>query len=322
MKRKALTIGLFVVCGLALAAVAIAFLGGSRLFEHRTRAVVYFTNSVKGLYIGAPVTFRGVPIGQVESIGIELDPRTLITRIPVDLTLTPRLLQIARNDNADSRTVVQQLVQRGLRAKLAQQSLVTGQTLIDLDFVEDPPPPPVQTARGPVQIPVMKGQFDDLVEQVVELPLKDTVEDLRRTLATLNATAETAGQVMHRVADDWQATTGVARDMVRQTDRTLGLVGTQAQQSLRSVQLLSDTTRQMVQTAQPDVAQALVATREAAQAAESSFKALADLSAPGSPPREDLETTLRDLSQTARSLRAVAEVIENQPNALIFGRTN
>lgn len=323
MKRKALMIGLFVVGGLILAALAIAFLGGNRLFEHRTRAIVYFTNSVKGLYIGAPVTFRGVPIGQVENIGIELNPGTLVTRIPVELTLTPRLLQLSGSDNGDQRQMVQLLVQRGLRAKLTQQSLVTGQTLIDLDFVTDAPPPVTTlTAKGVVQIPVMKGQFDDLVEQIVELPLQDTVQDLRRTLATLNTTLGTAGRVIERVADDWQQTTVVARDLVRQTDQTLNLVGTQTQQTMRSVQQLSDTTRQLVQTSQPDVTQALVSTRQAAMAAETSFKALADISAPGSAPREDLETALRDLSQTARSLRQVAEVIENQPNALIFGRTN
>jgi len=50
------------------------------------------------------------------------------------------------------------------------------------------------------------------------------------------------------------------------------------------------------------------------------MQSFAEVTAPGGAPREDLESTLRDLSQTARSLRQVAELLENQPNALIFGR--
>ena len=201
MKRNALLIGLFVLTALALAAAAITFLGGNRLFEQRVRAVVYFTNSVKGLYVGAPVTFRGVPIGQVDAIGIEVDPNNLVTRVPVQLFITSKLLQMSGGqDNMDLR----QLVQRGLRARLAQQSLVTGQALIDLDF---DPKSPLALHGDPesrsVEIPVVKGAFDDLVAQISELPLKDTVGDLRRTLGELQQTSVAAQKVMKQAGEDW-----------------------------------------------------------------------------------------------------------------------
>ena len=318
MKRNALMIGLFVLVSLALAALAITFLGGNRLFEQRTRAVVYFTNSVKGLYVGAPVTFRGVAIGQVDAIGIEVDPNNLVTRVPVQLFITSKLLQMSGGgDTMDLR----QLVQRGLRARLAQQSLVTGQDLIDLDFE---PKTALALVGDPdsksVEIPVVKGAFDDLVAQITELPLKDTVGDLRRTLAELQNTSAAAQKVMKQAGEDWRQASLAAQEIIRNTDRTLQTVGTQANATLSSVQRLSDTTNSLVAATQPDIASTLASTRDAARSVEVSMQSFAELSAPGSPPREDLESTLRDLSQTARSLRQVSELLENQPNALIFGR--
>ena len=319
MKRNALMIGLFVLVSLALAALAITFLGGNRLFEQRTRAVVYFTNSVKGLYVGAPVTFRGVAIGQVDAIGIEVDPNSLVTRVPVQLFITSRLLQMSGGDG--DTMDMRQLVQRGLRARLAQQSLVTGQALIDLDFEPKTPLTLVGGANSKsVEIPVVKGAFDDLVAQITELPLKDTVGDLRRTLAELQNTSAAAQKVMKQAGEDWRQASLAAQEIIRNTDRTLQTVGTQANATLSSVQRLSDTTNSLVAATQPDIASTLASTRDAARSVEVSMQSFAELSAPGSPAREDLESTLRDLSQTARSLRQVSELLENQPNALIFGR--
>lgn len=216
---------------------------------------------------------------------------------------------------------LRQLVQRGLRARLAQQSLVTGQALIDLDF---DPKSPLALHGDPesrsVEIPVVKGAFDDLVAQISELPLKDTVGDLRRTLGELQQTSVAAQKVMKQAGEDWRQASLAAQEIMRNTDRTLQSVGQQANGTLQSVQRLSDTTNNLVAATQPDVALTLASARDAARSVEVSMQSFAELSAPGSAPREDLESTLRDLSLTARSLRQVAELLENQPNALIFGR--
>ena len=73
------------------------------------------------------------------------------------------------------------MVQRGLRARLVAQSFVTGQKAIDLDFVRDAPVP---QARRPTiaEIPAQGDRFDALFDQVAALPLRETVDDLRRTL--------------------------------------------------------------------------------------------------------------------------------------------
>ena len=86
MNRRSVALGAFVVIALGLAVVLVTALGKGRFFGGgRTQAVVWFDKSVKGLTIGAPVTFRGVPVGQVEAIGVELDPQSLQSRLPITL---------------------------------------------------------------------------------------------------------------------------------------------------------------------------------------------------------------------------------------------
>ena len=53
---------------LALVAGILFVLGGRSLFQPTFTFETYFNESVAGLEIGAPVSFRGVPLGQVTEI--------------------------------------------------------------------------------------------------------------------------------------------------------------------------------------------------------------------------------------------------------------
>ena len=44
------------------------------------RYVLYFTESVQGLEVGAPVTLFGLPVGEVTEVGLTFDPATLVFR--------------------------------------------------------------------------------------------------------------------------------------------------------------------------------------------------------------------------------------------------
>ena len=61
-------LGLFVLVTLALLAGILFVLGGRSLFQPHFTFETYFNESVAGLEIGAPVAFRGVPLGQVTEI--------------------------------------------------------------------------------------------------------------------------------------------------------------------------------------------------------------------------------------------------------------
>lgn len=320
MKRNALLVGGFVVAALVLIVAGLVTLGGADLFAKRQKAIVFFEGSVRGLYVGAPVSFRGVKIGEVQSIGIQVDPKSLVTRIPVGLTLGSDTLQMGDEKGGSFRNLPD-LVQRGLRAKLIIQSVVTGQTTIDLDF--KPGTPAVLLGGGATavpEIPAMRDRLDALLDQVSELPLADVVKEVRQTINSLDATLKVTQQAVALSGKEISATAVQARQTLAVGAKALQDVQAQANVTLASVSQLAESSRNVVLQTQPEIQLTLQSARDAAQAAQQAMGNVAELSAVGSPLRADAELAVRDLSLAARSLRSFADQLERQPNTILFGK--
>lgn len=320
MKKTPLLIGSFVLAALGLIVAGVIAIGGHGLFSKQIEAVVYFDGNVRGLYVGAPVTFRGVKIGDVENIGIEVDPKTLSARIPVGLRLGTGTLRMGGPDGARLSNVPD-LVRRGLRARLILQSVVTGQAAIDLDFKPNTPLHLMGNGHGETpEIPAIQDKLDALLEQLSNLPLSDLVNDARRTMDSLDKTLKATQLAVSGASAQLQATGEQASKTLAVGAQALQALQLQSATTLSSIRRLSDTSREVVLQTQPELLRTLQGTREAAQAAQTAMANLAELSAPGTPLRADMELAMRDISQAARSLRAFSEQLERQPNALLFGK--
>lgn len=320
MKRHAFLVGAFVLLALVLVVAGVLTLNKSGWFHTRHQAVVYFDDSVKGLYIGAPVTFRGVKMGEVTRIGVEVNQQTLVARIPVTLTLGTESLQMDSGSGQTRELDLAELVKRGLRARLILQSVVTGQTAIELDFRPDLPGRLLADGKGPIpEIPTMQDKLDALITQVQELPLGEMVAELRQTMRTLNDTLKTSQTAIEKTSQQLNATGVQARQTLATADAALKNVEAQTTLTLQSLQQLSDTTRGTVTQMQPTLQQTLQETRLAAEGARRAMQDLAAVAAPGSPLRTDVNAAVSDLSQAARSLRSFADQVEREPNSLIFG---
>jgi paraquat-inducible protein B len=320
MKRHAFLVGAFVLLALVLVVAGVLTLNKSGWFHTRHQAVVYFDDSVKGLYIGAPVTFRGVKMGEVTRIGVEVNQQTLVARIPVTLTLGTESLQMDSGSGQAQELDLPELVKRGLRARLILQSVVTGQTAIELDFRPDLPGRLLADGKGPIpEIPTMQDKLDALITQVQELPLGEMVAELRQTMRTLNDTLKTSQTAIEKTSHQLNATGVQARQTLATADAALKNVEAQTTLTLQSLQQLSDTTRGTVTQMQPTLQQTLQETRLAAESARRAMQDLAAVAAPGSPLRTDVNAAVSDLSQAARSLRSFTDQVEREPNSLIFG---
>src|SRR4026207_1228803 len=122
-------IGGFVVGAVALLVIAVIAFGSGRLFRETKEFVLYFDGTVNGLHIGAPVKFKGVEIGSVKNILLQLDSDTTVNKIPVIIEIDRKKLSargaagvIAQEREAFHRAVVEQ----SLRAQLRTESMVTG----------------------------------------------------------------------------------------------------------------------------------------------------------------------------------------------------
>lgn len=180
-------IGIFVVGAIALAVIAIVVLGSGKLFQKTTPAVCYFEGSVGGLNVGAPVVFRGVKIGMVTEVVFRFDPKEASVTIPVFIELEQRKKGVTKKEQIEN---FKQLIDRGLKAQLEMQSIVTGQLQIALDFYPDKPAKFVRADPDYFEIPTIQSPLQELTKKIEKIPIDEIFEKLRSTLAEIEKIAK------------------------------------------------------------------------------------------------------------------------------------
>lgn len=323
-KANPTVIGAFVLMSLALVAFAIMALGGSALFTPKQRVVAFFEGSVKGLTVGAAVNFRGVKIGSVDRIVLQFEPDSLEPRVPVYMTLVPDKVRLIGSDNDVRDIPFDAYIQRGLRARLDIDSLVTGQLVVDLDFRPDVPAV-FHTQRDTdfPEIPSMKSDFDVLKDQLSQLPLRQLADDIKSMVKSFQVLANGTGGTLGVVGEELKATALTTRETLEQAQRTIVTLD----RALQSFERTSNEAAKTLATTGPALNQTLQSAQSAMlrlettmQGADAAVAQVTELTAPGAPLRAELEQSLRDLSASSESLRHFADTVERQPNALIFGQ--
>ena len=82
--RVNFSVGLFMTAGLALATLAVIWLGMTSFLRKGEIFVTYFDESVQGLGVDSPVKYRGVPVGRVKAIRIAPDYHLIEVVILID----------------------------------------------------------------------------------------------------------------------------------------------------------------------------------------------------------------------------------------------
>jgi phospholipid/cholesterol/gamma-HCH transport system substrate-binding protein len=168
------TVGLFVAGGMALAIVAVVWLGMSRFLEKGSYYAAYFNESVQGLDRDSPVKYRGVAVGRVQSIEVAPDGK-----------LIQVMLKIESGQKLDSETVAQLKVVG-----------ITGSMFIELDRRKKGEPdrsPPLNfpskypiVATMPSDISMLLQGIGDFMGQIKSLDLKGISDKLKQTLDSSN----------------------------------------------------------------------------------------------------------------------------------------
>ena len=114
--RNQAVIGAFVVGAVVLAVVGVIVFGSGKMFQEVDKFVLYFEGSVKGLNVGAPVTFRGVKIGSVTGISLRANPENLEVRIPVVIEIERDRIERTVDMPKGGPEGLQRLIDKGLRA--------------------------------------------------------------------------------------------------------------------------------------------------------------------------------------------------------------
>ncbi len=242
--------------------------------------------------------------------------------MPVTLTLSTDAMSVKARGADAQRQALQALVDRGLVAQMVVQSLVTGQAMIDLSIRADKAKPVAQAPEGPLHIPQVGGAFDQLMDQVAGANLKDTVEDFRSTMISIRALADDARSTVVQVQKDVGHVAGQALQSTQRAADDFHVAAVEAQRTLVSVRSFADQSQTMVAQASPEITQAVRALNKAAGEMQTSMSAVSSWVGPGSPTRVSLDSALQDFARSARSFTSLVEDIDEQPNALIFGRSH
>ncbi|HEY1393393.1 MAG TPA: MlaD family protein [Methylibium sp.] len=235
-------------------------------FDYR----LLLNGSVRGLSVGAPVEYRGLPIGEVTRISVEgtVGRRSPEPRIAVDLRVHPSRLPTVEGQRVDDAGGAQQrarldpMVAHGFRAQLRTGNLLTGQLFVALDFFPHSPAAHIDWRANPPVMPAIPSSLDDLqetlgslVHKLDQLPLDTLAEDAHRDLVALHADLQRADELLahvdrdvtpalaqalkdaHAAMDDLKQVLGTADSTLTSSTQAIGEV----QKAAKALRSLADT---------------------------------------------------------------------------------
>ena len=303
-------VGAFIIGGTLLLLLAIASLVSGKFFTHSTTLVSFFPESVRGLQIGSPVTFRGVPLGQVTAIEAFMVSKD--SGIDIEVTYQVNLDRIHEPAGAasalragDAAAAARFLIEKGLRAELQSTSLVTGQLYIDLDFHPEQPPRRLAISTTHPQIPTAPTKF-----QV----LSDRVERFANALSDLP---------YDEIARDLSDTLSAFRDLARAPEvrsalAAAGSAGKDLSKTLENVDRLVADLRGKVNDA--DVRQVVGDLHRTLEAAQRGLTQIQQTLAGTSGAQREFSHTLSEISRAAAAVRVLAEYLERNPSSILEGK--
>lgn len=315
-RRHSVLVGAFAVGALLIAVAAGLFFAGGGLGVEKRGIIMAFDGSLRGLNIGAPVALRGVTVGQVTGIELELNADRGDLTMLVEAEINPNSVNLV--GGLDERELVSELVRRGLRAQLEMQSLLTGLLYVQLDFHPDSESRLADIDSGLMQIPTIPTELEQLRNSLQSVDYAGIAEDINRIAGGLDRLLNSSE--MQALPGNFQ------RALVAVETASDDLSAALKENSGRLAQALeggaatfAEVNRQLpaIMHSLDDSLGQLEATLVTMQGALSQVK---DATGPGSPTRQQLAATLQELSLAARALRSLARSIEEHPEALLRGR--
>lgn len=227
-----------------------------RFFDEYLEYVMLFDESVRGLNAGAPVEYRGIQIGTVRKVPLEL-PRAESGFASKQIPVLVRIELGRIYDQVDFDTLPQLKVnlerefKAGLRATLKTGSLLTGALLVDTEVYPEETPPELSRYGDYDIFPTKAGGFAEIQKQISailskinNLPVEDTLLSLNSSLSASQRTLQAAEKMANELAvllakKDTQAIPGEVRDSLQQIQNTLNSLGPDAEPYRNLEQALS-----------------------------------------------------------------------------------
>lgn len=320
MSKKAnpTLVGAFVLAGVAILLTAAVIFGSARLFSKRATVVCYFNGSINGLVPGSHVKFKGVTIGQVNRILIRPDLATGETVVAVIVHIDERSFQLSDSSTEDviNRAFLEKQIDRGMRATLEMESLITGRLFVALDLHPDGPEPTFYGDGDMLEIPTMSSGLVEFIKSVSQVDVAGLSQRLvrlldgletslgqlevktlnDRLLAVLNSVDNMVkSSELHEAITSFRATSDKAHKFLVDLESAAGPLGTNLTASVTSAGEAFDELNLAARDLQGTLS------------GESAFV-------------YELQRTLRDVADAARSVRELVDQLSANPAMLLKGK--
>ncbi|MDQ1077888.1 intermembrane transport protein PqiB [Pseudoroseomonas cervicalis] len=267
----------------------------------RLEFLVYLEGSVRGLSPGAPVELRGIRIGSVTRVELAYDRDTERFRVPVRIAIEPsRIAFPAGRPQLEVMAMAQHLVDQGMRFVLRSGNLLTGQKVLSAEMVPEAPPVRLHVEGEMIVLPSSGGDGDDIMAAVSAVagklerfPLDEIGRNLNGALAAVNGVA--SSPALRQSLENLAGALAGVEELVRKADGGLTPL-------LRRLPEIANNLDQTVRSAR-----SAIASIERGYGGDSQVN-------------RQIDRTLQQLSDTARSVRLLADFLERHPEALIRGR--
>jgi phospholipid/cholesterol/gamma-HCH transport system substrate-binding protein len=317
------SVGLFLICGIALLILGIIWLGMSNYLEKGRLYVAYFDESVQGLDVDSPVKYRGVHIGRVHSIGVAPDERLIEVVVKIESDLQPE-------GNA-----------KNLIAKLKSVG-ITGLMFIELEHQAPDRAPPEPSFAFKPEYPVIPTRpseiskffqgIDDVFNmfrsidaetisnQVIAMlqKINRTIDDAR--LTQLAGDLRSAVNNLQRLLNTEQVRRTVAS--LEKTSESFNRMAVNADEGIGQIRETVGRLDSLIANSGGDVRQVTADLRIAAQEVKRAMESAAALLEGTDRKVDALQrqagATLSHIDQAADSLNRLLDHLANQPSQAIF----
>lgn len=257
--------------------------------------VTYFETSIEGLSRASSVQIFGVQIGTVREVGLVYDASTAQMRARVAFDVQPERVTPGKTDDDITPDVMRQLVAKGLRVVLDSSNLLTGQKVLSLQYVPGAKKSDVAQEGDAMVVPSQAGGLDgitsslnDIAAKLDKIPFEEIGDNLNGTLASLNSP-----DVKNAIAQLSQTMTQ-ANDLVKKANAG-------ATPLLAKLPEISEQMQQAVE-------------RANAAFGANGYGENSDM-------HHGLQRLLSEATDTARSIRLLADFLDRHPESLLRGRS-
>jgi len=327
-------IGLFTIGATVILVSGILVFGSGNFAKHEYPVQMVFTADVKGLNVGAPITYRGVRVGEVTSIDFHLKKPGADIVIIVSGKLVPQQSDSLRN-NKEMEEFLSQQIEKGLKAQLVSKSILTGLVEVQLDYFPDLPGHVFISPNTPRSIPTVQTDYEiitdtvkSLATQLGDIPLRTMINDLGVLIAEIRklVTHEDLRRSMSNFAEMVEHLNSFAAKLDSQNELLLSqiLETSKALQKMSAdVSAVSRRSGEVLGTGEQVLnngADALKKFKQTLGLADATLQSYQKLVEPGSEVSVSLIQALRSLERASEQVRQLAETLERNPESLFTGK--